>query len=338
MDDDFKAMFDGDDDLDSVVGKDAEELEKEGQGDDKQPDAPADDAPKEGEDEPAKPTETPKEGEAPAEGQPEAPKPDTPDAPTSPEKVEEEPAPAAPLGKDDLRSIIQEIRDEDRNSSQAVERMESEILKAYHPEGLTDDIVDRATGMVLNTPADVVRASELQAQRTGGEPMTTEEAAQWLLNQQFQRKKENDEIRRSAREIAELNVNFERGGKAVLQKYEPLFREYPFLQEKVYKAYMALVKYDADKGVILSAPDIEEFYDTMLEYPRMAYEFKQNKPATAPVPAAAPSAGEPAKPAEPPKPSTDDRLDISGDGGAGGGKPDADPNDPNESLNDLFKE
>ena len=97
---------------------------------------------------------------------------------------------------------------------------------------------------------------------------------------------------------------------------------------------MKLVKYDANKGIMLSAPDIEEFYDTMLEPYRLAYEFKLRQPATAPV---TPPAGEAPedKPAEPPKPTADDRLDISGDAGTGN---EVDLSNPDEALDDLFKE
>lgn len=312
-----------DDDLDAIIEMDADELEQEqaaadadkSEGDEKPEDKPEEKKP----DEQAKPDEKPAEDEAPAE---------TPAADEGkPAEVPEKPETPAPLTAEQVREIMSEVRTEERNSGKQLEQTEAEILKAYYPDGLTNTLIDKSTGREIKTPQDVVELSNGQ--------MTTEEAAQWLVNEQFRLDRENAEIRRSARELAETNINFERGSKTVLQRYgETVFKEYPHLQERVYKQYMNLVKYDADKGVILSAPDIEEFYDTMLEPYRLAYEYKTRQSAVAPT--------EPApeqKPAEPPKPTADDRMDISGDSGSGaGGKHEADPNNPDESLSELFGE
>lgn len=309
--DDFMDNFNSDDDLDSIAGKSAEELEQENE----QADKPIEEAPK---DEPNL-EEQPKDDPEPEKPADPVPDPD-PDPDTLP--AEEQPKAPEPLTRDDIRNLVEEIRYEERNAGKDLEAREQDILNTYYPEGLSETLIDKNTGREIKTPADVVELS--------GDTMTTEEASQWLDNEKYRLRQENDQIKQSARQLAETNLNFERGSKAVLQKNAPLFDKYPQLQSKVYNRFMKLVKYDPEKEVILSAPDIEEFYDDYLEPYRLAFEHSQQQSATAPV--------EQEKPAEPPKPTAEDRLDLGGDGGAGGGDGEADPNDPMDSLNKLFGE
>lgn len=210
-----------------------------------------------------------------------------------------------PLTRDDLREIINDVRTEERVSGKELETTTNEILEAYYPDGLSNTLVDQNTGKELRTPQDVVDAS-------GGQ-MSTEEAAQWLLNEQYKLDQDVAKIKNDAQKIAETTVKFKQDGVAVLQRYEPLFKAYPQLQGKVWDQFKKLVKADEAKGVILSAPDMQEFYDTVLEPYQMAYEYGKGQPATNP-PAQAPPA----------TPSADDRLDEGGDGGA---SPVDDPND-----------
>jgi len=93
---------------------------------------------------------------------------------------------------------------------------------------------------------------------------------------------------------------------AVIEKYEPLFKAYPEIQNKVFEKLMKQVKVDKDKNVILSSPDVMEHYDDYLEPYRLAFEYGKNQPATNPVTPPV---------VEPPKPTAEDRMDISGDGG-----------------------
>lgn len=246
-----------------------------------------------------------------------------------PEKKEAEPAtpPATPpegetpeepkpLTKDDVTSIIQNIQTTERNSTKELENTTKDVMEAYYPDGLSN-VLTTPEGKKLEKPQDVVEAS--------GGNMTTEEAAQWLMNEQFKLDKQISEIEGSAKQIAETTVNFKRDSIAALQKYEPLFKAYPSLQKKVFDKLMKQVKADTDKGVILSAPDVLEHYDDYLEPYQLAFEHSTQKPATAPVP---PVKEEP----EPVKPGTQDRLDEGGDGGSTA------PNDPNDFAQQVGKE
>lgn len=239
--------------------------------------------------------------------------------------------PAKPLTAEEARKLWQDIRDQERNSTKALDETEQEILKAYYPQGLSNTLVDESTGKELRTPQDVVDAS-------GGQ-MSMEEAANWLMNEQAKLDRTVSEVKKSARELAETNYNFKQGAVRVLEKYQPIFDKYPQLQNKIYKNYMKTVKMDSEKDLILSAPDIEEYYADVMEPYVMAFSY-QPQPAAAPgtpaAPASAPAGGTP--PAIPEsKQTVADRMDVSGDGG-GGGDSTADPNDPEASLNNLFGE
>lgn len=270
------------------------------------PEAPKEDPKK---DDPAKPKDpekpeapTPPTGDEkkPEEGAkpPEAPK------PTEPATPSEEPK---PLTKEDVTSIIGNMRTEERASGKALETTTEEVLNAYYPDGLSNVLVDEASGKELRTPADVVAASNDQ--------MSIEEATQWLLNEQFRVDQAVDKIKADARTVAETTLNFKRDGEAALVKYEPLFKWQPTLQKKVFDLMMKQVKADTEKGVILQAPDVMDLYDTYLEPYQKAFEFSKGQPATNPVPEQKPPEA---------KPGTDDRLDEGGDGGA---SPVDDPND-----------
>lgn len=92
---------------------------------------------------------------------------------------------------------------------------------------------------------------------------------------------------------------------------------------------MKQVTVDNQKDLILSAPDIEEFYDFAMEPYVLAYGNMQTQQQSAPPPEDKPKIPES-------KPSIKDRLDESGDGGSTGRE--ADPNDADESLKELFGE
>jgi hypothetical protein len=268
------------------------------------------------------PVEEPKKDEEPAKT-PEK----TPPAADDEKKKEEEPKPPetpetppastetpTPLTKDDVTAIISNLRNEERSSGKVLEDTTKQVLEAYYPEGLSNVLVDEKSGKELRTPQDVIDAS-------GGE-MSTEQATQWLMNEQFKLDKQVEGIKTQAKEIAETTVNFRRDAVAAVQKYEPLFKAYPNLQSKVYEKLMKQVKFDEKKGVILSAPDVLEHYDDYLEPYQQAFEYANNKPATNPTP----------DPNEPPKPTAEDRMDISGDGGA------TPPDDPNDFAQQVKKE
>jgi hypothetical protein len=153
--------------------------------------------------------------------------------------------------------------------------------------------------------------------------MSTDEAAQWLMNEQYRLDTQINKIKNDAKAIAETTVNFKRDAVAAVQKYEPLFKAYPVLQQKVYDKLMKQVKVDKDHGVILSSPDVIEHYDDYLEPYQKAYEFSTQQSATNPTP---PPAG------EPPKPTAEDRMDETGDAGVTA------PNDPNDFAQQVSKE
>lgn len=247
---------------------------------------------------PADPAKKPEEGG-------EAPKaPETPPAPEEPK----------PLTRDDITSVIQNIRTEERDAAKAVETATNDVLEAYYPDGLSNTLVDQTTGKELRTPQDVVDATDGQ--------MSLEQAQQWLMNEQYKLDTEIAKIKDNAKQIAETTVNFKRDSVAALTKYEPLFKAYPQLQTKAFNLLMKQVKADTEKGVILSAPDVMDLYDTYLEPYQQAYEFGKGQPATNPTPAP-----------EPPKPGAEDRLDEGGDGGSS-----TDVDDPNDFAQQVKKE
>lgn len=272
--------------------------------------------PKKDDQTPAEPPKKEEEGTTPTGDAPkkeeDPKKPETPEAPATPPAPEEQPK---PLTLDDIKGVINEVRTEERMSSQVIETATNEVLEAFYPQGLSNTLVDQNTGKELKTPQDVIDA-------TGGQ-MSADEAAQWLLNEQYKLDQEINRIKTDAKSIAETTLKFKQDGVDVLTRYEPLFKAYPQLQTKVWNQYIKLVKADKDKGVILSAPDMREFYDTVLEPYQKAYEFSTQQPATNPT---TPATQAPATP------GAEDRLDEGGDGGA------TPPDDPNDFAQQVKKE
>lgn len=273
---------------------------------DEKPETPPAEPPKKEGEEATPPTDPTKKPE-------ETPKP--PETPETPPTPPEEPK---PLTLDDVKSVISEVRTEERISGQALETATKDVLEAYYPEGLSNVLTD-TSGKELKSPQDVVDAS--------GGKMSMDEAAQWLMNEQFKLDQDVAKIKADAENIAKTTLKFKQDGVDVLTRYEPVFKMYPQLQQKVWNEYKKLVKADEAKNVILSAPDMREFYDIVLEPYRLAVEYQTGKPGTAAIPAETP----PAAPA-PPTPSAEDRLDDSGDGGTTA------PNDPNDFAQQVSKE
>jgi hypothetical protein len=277
------------------------------------PEAPKVEDPKKDEQQPQDPTknETPPGDPAkkPEEGAqpPQAATP--PAAPAAPETP-------TPLTREDVTSIISNIRAEERNTGKELETTTNEVLGAYYPEGLSNVLVDQNSGRELRTPQDVVEASDGQ--------MSMEEAAQWLMNEQYKLDSEVGKIRDDAQRIAQTTIDFKRDSIAALQKYEPLFKWQPNLQKKVFEKLMQQVKTDEKRGVILSAPDVMDHYDFYLEPYQKAYEYSTQQPGTNPV--------NPAPAAPPVTPGAEDRLDERGDGGA------SEVDDPNDFAQQVTKE
>jgi len=262
------------------------------------------------------PVTPPADPTKPPEGDAAAPKaPETPPAP-------EEPVAPQPLTRDDVADVIRNMRNEDRISTTAVADATKDVLEAYYPGGLSNTLIDQASGKELKTPQDVVDAS--------GGTMKMEDAAQWLMNEQYALDQNIAKIRSDAQGVAETTLTFRNNGTAAVEKYEPLFKAYPKLQAKVFDKMMKFVKADEKKGVILSAPDPMEFYDDYLEPYQQAYEFSTKQSATNPV---TPPAN-PAAPVAPPTPGLNDRLDENGDGGSGAGEVD----NPNDFAQQVKKE
>jgi hypothetical protein len=265
-------------------------------------------------DEPANPADPNKKDEEletppadpakPTEENPAAPKdPETPPAPT-----EEQPK---PLTEEGVLRILNQARTEERNSTQELRNTYDDVLNAYYPEGLSTTL-ETPDGKKLETPQDVVDASN-------GE-MTIEQATQWLMNEKYKLEQNVEKIQRQAAQIADTTVSFRRDSLSVLQKYEPLFTKYPQLQEKAFNLLMKQTKIDQEKGVVLSAPDVFELYDTYLEPYQQAYEFSTQQPATNPVTPA------------PATPGINDRLDENNDGGVT-----TEVEDPNDFAQQVTK-
>lgn len=275
-------------------------------------------------DEPAVPADPNKKDEEPitppAEpAKPAEENPATPQAPETPPAATEEPVAATPLTEEGVKRLLQEARTEERNSGVQLQNATQAVMDAYYPDGLSNVLVDEKSGKELRTPQDVVDAS-------GGE-MSTEQAAQWLMNQQYELDQNITRIKDQAEKIAETNVNFRRDAMLALQKYEPLFKAYPQLQTKAYNLMMKQVSYDEKKDLITKAPDVLDLYDTYLEPYQQAYEFSTKQSATNPIPPATPAAPAPATP------GINDRLDEGGDGGAN-----TEVDDPNDFAQQVNKE
>lgn len=241
--------------------------------------------------------------------EPETP-PETPSEPVEPE-------PAKPLTADEVRSIVSDIRRDEQVANKSQQALTDDIVRAYYPQGLSNTLIDDATGRELKTPQDVVDVS--------GGNMTMEEAAQWLMNEQYKLDRQVAEIKESARGLAEVNSNFREGAVRVIEKYQAIFDKWPQLQNKIYKNYMKTVKMDSEKDLILSAPDIEEYYEAVMEPYVLAHQFSQKQtPPSSPPPVGIPDA---------PKQSAEDRMDVSGDGGV---EKQVNKDDPDDTLGDLF--
>lgn len=226
-----------------------------------------------------------------------------------------------PLTVDDIRSAISDMRNEERTSAKALDTLTDEVLKQYYPDGLSNVLIDQQTGKELRSPQDVVDIS--------GGSMTIEEASQWLMNEQYKLDADIARIKDDARSLAETNANFNQGIERVLGKYKDVFARFPEQQQKIYKQYMKQVRIDEKKDLVLSAPDIEEFYDFAMEPYVLAYgnlQAQQNTPPPQEAKVEIPES----------KQSMKDRLDESGDGGSKGRE--ADPNNADESLKELFGE
>lgn len=243
---------------------------------------------------------------------PEKKDPENPEAPETPEQ----PAAPTPLTEEGVRKLLQEARTEERNSGVELQNATKSVMEAYYPEGLSNVLVDEKTGKQLRTPQDVVEASDGQ--------MSTEQAAQWLMNQQYELDQNIANIQKQAETIAETTVAFRRDAMLALQKYEPLFTQYPQLQTKAYNLMMRQVKVDEQKGVVLQAPDVLELYDDYLEPYQRAYEFSTQQSATNPITPPTPV---------PAKPGQADRMDEGGDGGAS-----TEVDDPNDFAQQVAKE
>ena len=236
----------------------------------------------------------------------------TPETPATPPAAEEQPK---PLTEEGVRRLLNEARTEERNSGVELQTATKDVMEKYYPDGISNVLVDQSSGKELRTPQDVVDASN-------GE-LTMEQATQWLMNEQYKLDQNIASINKQAETIAETNINFRRDAMIALQKYEPLFKQYPQLQTKAYDLMMKQVSYDEKKDLITKAPDVLDLYDTYLEPYQRAYEFSTNQPATNPVTPPAPV---------PATPGINDRLDEGGDGGAN-----TEVNDPNDFAQQVTK-
>lgn len=214
---------------------------------------------------------------------------------------------AQPLTKADVESVVSNLLTNERAAGRELSSTTEEVIEKFYPKGLSNVLTDESTGKELRTPQDVVDL-------TG---WNIEKATQWYMNEQFKLDQQIAEIKSNAQKIAETTINFKRDAVAAVAKYEPLFKAYPHLQQKVFDKLMKQVKADEEKGFILSAPDVMEHYDDYLEPYQQAFEYGKQQPATNP-PLAPPA------PPAPPKPTTEDRLDETGDAGP---SPVIDPND-----------
>ncbi len=266
---------------------------------------------------PADPNKKDEEPENPP-ADPAKPTEEDPAKPQDPATPPEEDNQPKPLTEEGVLRLLNQTRMEEQNTNKILRDTFDEVLGAYYPEGLSNVLVDQSTGKELRTPQDVVDAS-------GGE-MSMEQAAQWLLNKQFELDQSIQNIRQQAAQVTETTVNFKKDALAAVQKYSELFKAYPDLnlQEKAFNLMMQQVQADVEKGVIIKAPDVMGLYDTYLEPYAKAFEFSQQNPA--------PAVTAPVTPPAPATPTINDRLDEGGDGG------ESPVNDPTNFAQQVTKE
>jgi hypothetical protein len=315
-------------DIDEIIGQEDLELDElnDNESDEKQQEKPDDSSNESSDDD----SSNEAEGDKPGDQQPEADnqKPESNDQQGELETPEEKPT---PLTKEDIQAAFQEVRENERNWTKEIDELTDEVIKKYYPDGLSNVLIDERTGKELRTPQDVIDVTDGS--------MTYEEAWRWLNNEQQKLDKKIEEIKDQARNLAETNANFGSGIDRVLQKYKPVFEafEKQGIQQKIYKAFMKQVKMDEGKELVLSAPDVEEFYDLMMEPYLLAYgNMQTNKADQNKQPPANDQHTQSVSQIPDSKPSIDDRLDESGDGDSG--KHEADPNNAEETLNELFGE
>ena len=249
--------------------------------------------------------------------------PDADDKIEEPETTPPEPVTPTPLTEDNLRSIISDLRREEYQESSRLNEVMKDVQRRYYPDGISRILTDKATGRELRTAQDILELSN-------NPELTIEEAERWRLVEQAKLDAQIAEIESSTRNIAEQTIALDRGAKRVQEKYAELFKAYPDLERKVTQQYLKTVNIDQNTKAVLSAPlDIVEYYDTVLEPYRMAFETSQ---AAAQAPAAPQATPPPAT--APPKPNKDDRLDEHGDGGISTD----DTDDPNDFEAQLKKE
>lgn len=265
----------------------------------------------------------------PADDKPAPEEPEDPVAPVEDEASADKPAeeePAQPVGanitKEDLRSFLSDIRSEEQAATKQYDVVYSDIESRYYPNGISRVMVDAETGKPLRTAQDVMDLAN-------NPDLTIEQAEQWRIQKQSEWDAQVRDIESGIRKIAEQTISLERGTRAVMERYESLFKTYPALETKVMGMYQKYLKSDKNTNTILEAPDIEEFFDFHLEPYRLAFE-AGGQAAGSPAPSpAAPQAP------EPPKPSRNDRMDEFGDGG-GESADDADPDDFEAQLKKEF--
>ena len=195
---------------------------------------------------------------------------------------------AAPLTKDDIREVVTETRQAERASEVELKEATNDVIEHYYPDGLSDDIIDEATGKPLRSAQDVIDAS-------GGE-LSTEQATQWLMNERAKHDKAVADIRADASRIAETTLKVRTDGETVLKRYAPLFERYPHLQKETWDDYFDLVEMTKDNKFVLKAPDMQKYYRKVLEPYRLAFEHETQQSATAETPDEKPA--EPAKPTQ----------------------------------------
>lgn len=233
--------------------------------------------------------------------------------------VEEEPTPPAVLTRDDFKSLLNELRTEERASTKQLDAVKSDIESRYYPNGISRVMVDEKTGLAIRTAQDVLDLAD-------NPDLTIEQAESWRLAKQSEWDANVREIEDKIRNIAEQTVALETGTINVMNRYEELFKAAPQLERKLMAQYFKTVSVDKNTNTILSAPvDIEEFFDIALEPYQTAFEAQKQATTTQQQTTTTPPIQ---------KPSKDDRLDEFGDGA--GGSDDDDPDDFEAQLKKEF--
>lgn len=182
--------------------------------------------------------------------------------------------------EDDTNRSIREQRAAHREIAADEEAMREDVIKTLYPD--MDDTLRDADGDPIRSIDD---AMKLLDPRTG-EPFTEEAAAQFLIAAQGQLSRQNEENRKEAERVAQINIDLRDAADDIREKYGDLLNHKPegseaTLGQLIMSEYRKTLKTHEGTDVIVEAPvSIKTFFDTvMAPYAQMTSQQKAEQTA-----------------------------------------------------------